>query len=133
MVLDGCFAARPWLLFPACSEHPGACVLQGLDGFWRWVLEGLHAGAPDLFPGTGLPGDASGFEEAFSAVGLPLRCCADQTTVRGNTKKRMSLLSGPAVRRCLPHRQSASYLAKRWRHCMPSEWQACTSFECGVT
>jgi hypothetical protein len=45
--------------------------LQGLDGFWRWVLEGLHAGAPDLFPVTGLPGDASGFEEAFSAVRPP--------------------------------------------------------------
>ena len=43
--------------------------LQGLDGFWRWILEGLHASAPDLFPATGLPGDASGFEEAFSEVG----------------------------------------------------------------
>lgn len=44
--------------------------LQGLDGFWRWVLDQLHAGAPDLFPGTGLPSDASGFEEAFSEVQL---------------------------------------------------------------
>ena len=50
------------------NTRPLVRSLQGLDGFWRWVLEGLHAGAPDLFPGTGLPGEASGFEEAFSAV-----------------------------------------------------------------
>ena len=43
--------------------------LQGLDGFWRWVLEALHRAAPDLVPAAGLPADASGFEEAFSEVG----------------------------------------------------------------
>lgn len=48
--------------------------LQGLDGFWRWVLEGLNTAAPDLFPAAGLPGDASGFEEAFSAVCLVIWC-----------------------------------------------------------
>lgn len=61
-----------------------ACWLQGLDGFWRWVLEGLHAGAPDLFPVTGLPGDASGFEEAFSAVRPP---AALDATVLALTQK----------------------------------------------
>lgn len=44
---------------------------QGLDGFWKWVLRGLHQGAPDLFPASGLPCDSAGFEEAFSLVPSP--------------------------------------------------------------
>ena len=63
----------PWSCSSAASKRmwpdkPAPENRQGLDGFWRWVLEALHAAAPDLFPGSGLPGDASGFEEAFSEV-----------------------------------------------------------------
>lgn len=60
--------AEPMAFRPVQLTFDRAQPFQaGLDGFWRWVLEGLHTAAPDLFPAAGLPGDASGFEEAFSA------------------------------------------------------------------
>lgn len=84
-VQEGCTLRRrtsdcAWYFLNQAS----CCIsLQGLDGFWKWVLEGLHAEAPDLFPAAGLPGDASGFEEAFSAVIALLLWQAQGATATG--------------------------------------------------
>ena len=84
------------------------------------MLEGLHAGAPDLFPGTGLPGEASGFEEAFSAVrhafftldlGLSFY-------VHAGEERAGACCQGQLGIPCLPSRPAASCQETLWRHSM---------------
>ncbi len=62
------------------------CMQGGHDGFWRWLLEGLHTSMPSLFPAAStLPPSQDGFISAMSLVCHRLlsspaqpfhRCCA---------------------------------------------------------